>query len=106
MSPQEVFAFAKAFARTFARSFAKASLLLRLLVALVRFRIQEPERMLDDRGARMELLHVRDANLEVLLVGPEDLERSSGRQEPSVLAQGVPFELGHDILGELVPLMA
>ena len=27
--------------------------------------------MLDDRDARMELLHVRDANLEVLLVGPE-----------------------------------
>jgi len=54
----------------------------------------------------MELLHVRDAKLEVLLVGPEDLERSSARVEPSVLAQGVPFELGHDILGELVPLMA
>ena len=100
MSPQEVFAFAKAFARTFARSFAKASLLLRLLVALVCLRIQEPERMLDDRDARM------DANLEVLLVGPEDLERSSARVEPSVLAQGVPFELGHDIPAELFPIMA
>ena len=56
--------------------------------------------MLDDRDARME------ANLEVFLVGPEDLERSSARVEPSVLAQGVPFELGHDILGELFPFMA
>ena len=55
-------------------------------------------------GVLLELLHVRDANLEVILVGPLDLERSSGRQEPSVKAQGVLLELGHDILGEIVLL--
>ena len=93
------------------------------LEGLVRLRVQDPEGLgvsLDDCGLEwlpsqisriyfgllLELLHVRDANLEVFLVGPEDLERSSGWQEPSVLAQRVPFELGQDILGELFPFMA
>ena len=51
-------------------------------------------------GVLLEVPYVRDANLEVILVGPLDLERSSGRQVPSVKAEGVPLELGHGILGE------
>ena len=83
--------------RLFAASFALDDLLVKWLpsqVARVLF------------GFLLELMHVRDANLEALLVGPGDLERSAGRQEPMALAQGVLLQLAHYILGDLFPLMA